>query len=68
LKESGGIEAHADVVIFVHREEQYDKTKRVGEADLIVAKNRGGPLGDVQVAAQLHLNRFMSMALPERTN
>lgn len=67
LKESGGIEAHADVVIFVHREEQFDKTKRIGEADLIVEKNRGGARGTVEVAAQLHLNRFVSMSLPERT-
>jgi len=65
LKESGGIEAHADVVIFVHREEMYDKTKRIGEADLIVRKNRGGAEATVEVAAQLHLNRFVSMALPE---
>lgn len=65
LKESGGIEAHADVVIFVHRDEQFDKAKRIGEADLFVEKNRGGARGTVEVAAQLHLNRFMSMALPE---
>lgn len=64
LKESGGIEAHADVVIFVHREEQFDKTKRMGEADLIVDKNRGGARGTAEVAAQLHLNRFVSMAMP----
>ncbi|MEV5211369.1 replicative DNA helicase [Micromonospora sp. NPDC053740] len=64
LKESGGIEAHADVVIFVHRDEQFDKTKRLGEADLIVEKNRGGARGTVEVAAQLHLNRFVSMAMP----
>lgn len=65
LKESGGIEAHANVVIFVHRPEQSDKAKRAGEADLIVAKNRSGPERDVVVAAQLHLNRFVSMAMPE---
>lgn len=64
LAESGQIEAHADVVIFVHREEQYDKTKRKGEADLIVAKNRAAAATDVVVAAQLHLTRFASIALP----
>lgn len=63
LKESGGTEAHADVVIFVHREEQFDKTKRIGEADLIVEKHRGGARGTVEVAAQLHYNRFVSMAI-----
>ncbi|MGA3562605.1 replicative DNA helicase [Melissospora conviva] len=65
LKESGGIEAHADCVIFVHREEQFDRAKAIGEAELIVAKSRGSGLGTVEVAAQLHFNRFMSMALPE---
>lgn len=64
LKESGGIEAHADVVIFVHRPEQFEEAKRLGEADLIVEKNRGGARGTVEVAAQLHLNRFVSMAMP----
>lgn len=63
LKESGGIESHANVVIFVHRAERYDKDKRRGEADFIVAKNRSGEEVDVPVAAQLHLNRFFSMAL-----
>lgn len=67
LKESGGIEAHANVVVFVHRPEQHDKTKRIGEADLVVAKNRSGPEKDIPVAAQLHLNRFESLAMPERT-
>lgn len=66
LKESGGIEAHADVVIFVHRPEMFDKDKQVGEAVLVIAKNRAGGTPDVTVAAQLHLNRFASMALPER--
>lgn len=67
LKESGGIEAHANAVIFVHRPDQHDQTKRIGEADLVVAKNRSGPEQDIPVAAQLHLNRFESLALPERT-
>jgi len=63
LADSGQIEAHADAVIFVHREEQYDADKRMGEADLIVAKWRGGATGDVVVASQLHYSRFMSMAV-----
>lgn len=66
LKESGGLEAHADQVIFVHRPEMYDDTQRVGEADLIVEKCRGGARQTIVVAAQLHLNRFVSMAIPER--
>ena len=64
LKESGGVEAHSDVVIFVHRPQVFDRDKRIGEADLVIAKNRAGALTDIPVAAQLHLNRFASMAIP----
>lgn len=63
LKESGGVEAHADVVIFVHRPELYEKGKRVGEADLVLAKSRNSDTPDIPVAAQLHLNRFASFSI-----
>ena len=46
LRESGNIEQDADMVVFVHRESRYTG-ERQGEADLIVAKNRNGPIGDV---------------------
>lgn len=62
LKESGGIAAHADVVIFVHQPEMYEPGKRVGEADLCVRKSRNSERPDIPVAAQLHLNRFKSFA------
>ena len=45
LRESGAIEQDADVVMFLHRPEAYDPEDRPGEADLIVAKNRSGPIG-----------------------
>ena len=47
LRESGAIEQDADVVAFLHRPEAYDPEDRPGEADLIVAKNRNGPVGSV---------------------
>lgn len=63
LKDSGAIEADADVVILIHREDMYDKeSPRAGEADLIVDKNRGGPRGTVTVAFQGHYARFVDMA------
>ena len=47
LRDSGSIEQDADVVIFLYREELYDKeTERKGIADVIVAKQRNGPTGD----------------------
>lgn len=68
LKESGGVAAHADVVIFVHRPEMFEKDKRVGEADLVVAKSRNSETPDIPVSAQLHLNRFQSFAMPNERN
>ena len=54
LRESGAIEQDADVVLFVHRDEYYvtseeDRARVEGQADLIVAKQRNGPVGDVKV-------------------
>lgn len=50
LRESGAIEQDADVVMFLHRPEVFDPGHRKGEADLIIAKNRGGPLGVAELA------------------
>ena len=47
LRESGSVEQDADMVWFLHRPELYDPDDRRGEADVIVAKNRGGKLGTV---------------------
>ncbi|WP_437194305.1 replicative DNA helicase [Planctomicrobium sp. SH527] len=49
LRESGAIEQDADIVMFLHRPEAYDAEDRPGEADLIVAKNRHGPIGIVEL-------------------
>ncbi len=58
------IEQDADVVILLHRDDYYDKeSPRAGEADFIVAKHRNGPTDTVTVAAQLHLARFVDMAI-----
>ncbi|MGA4989937.1 replicative DNA helicase [Nonomuraea bangladeshensis] len=63
LRDSGSIESDADVVILIHREDAYEpETPRAGEAELIVAKNRSGPLATVTVAAQLHYSRLIDMA------
>jgi len=57
------IEQDSDVVILLHREDQYEKeSPRAGEADLIVAKNRNGPTTTVTVAFQGHYSRFVDMA------
>ncbi len=64
LRESGSIEQDCDVAILLHRDDYYDKeSPRAGEADFIVAKHRNGPTDTVTVAAQLHLSRFVDMAI-----
>jgi replicative DNA helicase len=63
LRESGSIEQDSDVVILLHREDNYEKeSPRAGEADLIVAKHRNGPTATVTVAFQGHYSRFVDMA------
>lgn len=69
LKDSGSIEADADVVILIHREDAYEpESPRAGEAELIVAKNRSGPLATITVAAQLHYSRLIDMGKGEDPN
>lgn len=64
LRESGGIEANANTVILLHREDAYEKeSPRAGEMDFIVAKNRQGANGAIiTVAFQGHFARAVDMA------
>lgn len=63
LRESGSIEQDADLVLFVHREELYDpKTTRKGLAELIVAKNRSGPLADITLRFDAPTTTFYTLS------
>lgn len=62
LRESGSIEQDADVVMFIHREEMYNReTERKGVADLIVAKHRNGPVGQIELYFVKEQARFREL-------
>ncbi len=71
LRESGAIEQDADVVMFVHREEYYHTKEEAqekgltGTAEIIVAKQRNGPVGDVKVAWMSKYTLFANLAQHE---
>ncbi|MGR3318966.1 MAG: replicative DNA helicase [Candidatus Anammoxibacter sp.] len=60
LRESGSIEQDADVIILLHRDEYYNPEKNVGEAELIIAKQRNGPTGTVKLTFLSYCMRFES--------
>lgn len=61
LRESGGIENDADVVMFIYRDEVYNSnTTRRGEADIIIAKQRNGPLGEATRHFDQAQSRFIA--------
>jgi len=66
LRESGSIEQDADVVAFIFREEVYkqDDPELQGKAELIIAKQRNGPTGRVNLAFLKNSTRFESMLEP----
>jgi replicative DNA helicase len=58
LRESGSIEQDSDVVMFLLRREYYDPYDKPGMAELIIAKNRHGPVGSVNMTYRKELAQF----------
>ena len=59
LRESGSLEQDADIILLIHRPDAQNRDHaRAGEADIIVAKHRGGSTGTIPLAHELHMSRF----------
>ena len=61
LRESGSIEQDADIVMFIYRDDYYNpESERRGEAEIIIAKQRNGPTGTVDLLYQSSITRFLN--------
>jgi replicative DNA helicase len=66
LRESGSIEQDADIVMFLFRREYYNPQDKPGTAELIIAKNRHGKVGDIQFVYKKSLALFQNfIAMPQ---
>ena len=62
IRDSGAIEQDADVVMFLHREAYYDpETEKKNIAEVIIAKQRNGPLGTVELGWQAEYTKFVDL-------
>jgi replicative DNA helicase len=62
LRESGSIEQDADIVLFIYREDMYNReTEKKGIADIIVAKHRNGPTGQFSLLFLERTTRFVDL-------
>ena len=62
IRESGSIEQDADIVAFLYRDDYYEKeTEKKDIIEIIIAKQRNGPVGTVELAFRKEYNKFLSI-------
>ena len=62
IRESGSIEQDADIVAFLYRDDYYDKeSESKNIIEIIIAKQRNGPTGTVQLAFVKEYNKFVNL-------
>ncbi|HSX42234.1 MAG TPA: replicative DNA helicase [Candidatus Saccharimonadales bacterium] len=62
LRDSGSIEQDADVVMFIYREDYYERdTERKGMTDILIRKHRNGPIGEVELHFRAEQARFFDV-------
>lgn len=67
IRESGSIEQDADLILFIYRDEVYNKdTAEKNHAEIIIGKHRNGPIGSFNLTFQGSLSRFDNYQAPDR--
>lgn len=67
IRESGSIEQDADVILFLYREQYYNRTSTNDSLEIIVAKNRNGPVGAISVKYNIYTGKIEDETLVETT-